>query len=171
MSKLPGTIVFIRHAIAVDAEEHPGPDGDRPLTRQGIKKATKAFRTLVKHYRPTRIITSPYLRAVSTAELLAEAVARLEDGPVPALEQTDALLPGASWEAWSGLFQTIQPPFGPDDTICVIGHEPSIGTFFCRHLGFKEAIPFKKAGIGIIAPKSLTGATLIAFAPAKFLRG
>lgn len=169
--ELPGLIVFIRHAVAVDAEEYAGEDADRPLTRQGIKKATQAFRTLLKHYRPTRIISSPYARAATTAGLLAEATERLENGPPPKIEYTDALLPGASWELWSGLFQTLDPPCTEHDVLCVIGHEPSIGNIFCRHLGFRAAIPFKKAGIGIIAPQTLTQATLIAFAPAKLLRG
>jgi phosphohistidine phosphatase len=173
MSKaaLPGTIIFVRHAVAVAAEEFAGPDADRPLTKKGEKKARKVFAHLLEHYAPTRIVSSGYKRAVETAALLQEAISE-RGGAAVAVDQTDALVPAATWEEWHDWLgaAVAKGAFAADDVVVVIGHEPSLGLIFCRHIGFPEAIPFKKAGIGVIEPETLTRAKLIAFAPARFFK-
>lgn len=166
--RLPHTLIFIRHAIAVEATEFDGPDVDRPLIKKGIKKARKVFAKLAKQYRPTRIITSPYVRARETSQLLMEACAAL--GTTPLLHETAAIVPEGTWGPWADYLKGLASELQEHEIVVVIGHEPSIGQFFCRHIGFPEAIPFKKAGIGVIEPESLTKARLIAFAPAKFFK-
>jgi phosphohistidine phosphatase len=173
MTVLPKVLIFVRHAIAVDAEDFDGPDAERPLTKKGVKKATKVFTKLVEHYRPTRIVTSPYVRARDTAQLLKDALAGVDEtgdaGPPVIL--TSALTPDATWDDWRAELASGKLGITADDVVCVVGHEPSLGLFFCRHIGFSEAIPFKKAGIGVIEPETLTRARLIAFAPARFFKG
>lgn len=66
-------IWLVRHALAVEAHEFDGPDSARPLTEKGRRR----FQSLCESMRkwtdgPTRIITSPYVRAVETAMLLTD---------------------------------------------------------------------------------------------------
>lgn len=169
---MPKVMIFIRHAIAEPAEKFNGPDEDRPLTRKGLKKAEKVFSKLIRHFRPNRIISSPYLRARETASLLQEALAATTNPaakPV-SIETSDALVPDATWDLWQNALASSALRFESDDIVAIVGHEPSLGQIFCRHIGFSEAIPFKKAGVGIIEPEGMTRARLIAFAPARFLK-
>jgi phosphohistidine phosphatase SixA len=168
---LPKTIIFVRHGIAVPAEDFAGPDAERPLTRKGEKKARKVFQRLLEHYAPSRIVTSPYKRALDTAALLQAAIEARGRSPVP-IDRTEALLPDADWDGWHAYLgaAVAAGTFDADDVVVIVGHEPSLGVIFCRHIGFPEAIPFKKAGIGVLEPETLTRARLIAFAPARFFK-
>lgn len=163
---LPQSFVFIRHAIAIDPEDFPGPDSERPLTRKGIKKAQKTFRVLSDLVQPTRIVASPFLRAHDTALLLREALAR--HGLEPAIETVAALVPEGDWAGWQTALVGLQPTFLPTDVVAVVGHEPSLGQLFARHLGLDMALPFKKAGIGILEPETVDSGRLVAFVPPRF---
>jgi len=72
-------LVLVRHAQAIEAA--PGlADGDRWLTGKGRKTARKVGAWLAKpKRRPLAIWTSPLVRAVQTAEILASAF-ELTDG-------------------------------------------------------------------------------------------
>ena len=166
---LPKVMIFVRHAVAVEASEFAGADAARPLTKKGVKKAAKVFRKLLDHYQPTRIVASPYLRAHETALLLQAAATA--GGATPPIETCEALTPDATWDDWCAYLDSSDRCYSDTDVVCIVGHEPSLGRFFCRHIGFPEAIPFKKAGIGVIEPETATRARLIAFAPAKFFNG
>ena len=57
--------VFIRHG---EASSHAVSDSRRPLTPRGQWQVERAADWLGAHWRPQRIITSPYLRALQTAD-------------------------------------------------------------------------------------------------------
>ncbi len=104
-----------RHGIA--EESGPGgQDADRALTAEGKRKLQSVFRAARKaDVRPALILTSPYKRAVQTAELAAQVLSC----PGGAL-QTDALKPGASpREAWAEI--RLHKKAG---RILLAGHEP-----------------------------------------------
>src|SRR5262245_26615970 len=64
-------IFLIRHAQAVD-KGAPVEDGHRPLTRRGRRDARKLGKVLLKKGVGLQaIVTSPLVRAVETAELVA----------------------------------------------------------------------------------------------------
>src|SRR5687767_12246278 len=69
-------LYIIRHAIAVDeATSDSGSDSERPLTDKGRKKMrqiAKALRHLGVEF--DLILSSPYVRACETAEILADVL-------------------------------------------------------------------------------------------------
>src|SRR5574341_104412 len=78
-------LLVIRHAIAVPRGTPGIADDDRPLTPRGRRRFQKAARGLARiAARPDVLLTSPLLRARSTAELAAKAWGRIK----PTLEPT-----------------------------------------------------------------------------------
>jgi phosphohistidine phosphatase len=77
-------LLLVRHANAGDRDPAQWPDDrDRPLTEKGRKVQSDVSRFLRKRdLAPTRVLTSPWTRAVQTAEILVE-VARVGQPPVP----------------------------------------------------------------------------------------
>jgi phosphohistidine phosphatase len=90
-------IYLLRHAIAEDAPAgHP--DSERALTAEGKKKLRNVLRAAAEAgVHPTLIVTSPYRRAVQTAQAAAEILGYKGD-----LLRTKSLEPGSSpasvWE-------------------------------------------------------------------------
>ena len=154
-------LFVVRHAIAEEGE--PGQaDADRELTREGRKKmkqVAKGLRAL--DIRFSRILTSPWARATTTAELLTS----LSDAePTP----TELLTKKPSAELLTVLAE------GGDNT-AVVGHEPWLGELVgwlsfgdMRH---GEALDLKKGGVvwldGHIVPG---GMKLLALLPPKITR-
>ena len=63
---------LLRHAHAGDAIDWEGDDDLRPLTQKGRKQAERLGRFLCEHgVRPDVIVTSPKVRALQTAEIVA----------------------------------------------------------------------------------------------------
>ncbi|HEY5952303.1 MAG TPA: histidine phosphatase family protein [Kofleriaceae bacterium] len=160
-------VFVIRHAIAVEAE--PGQDdAARELTPEGVRK----FKRVVQGVRELRwsfdrVLTSPWQRALATAELLAP----LSDGPTIV---TDLLCDKPRPE----LFALIAESSGPQEdrhATAVVGHEPWLGELVAwlafgdpRH---GEAIDLKKGGIVWLAGTAVPGGmTIRAVLPPKILR-
>ena len=65
-------LYILRHGIAEDGS-NSGRDEDRELTSEGRKKLKEVLKTVGRAgVSPTLILTSPYARAVQTAQLAAE---------------------------------------------------------------------------------------------------
>ena len=65
------TVHLVRHAHAGDAELWHGPDDLRPLSAKGRRQAERLGAFLARAgIRPDRIISSPKIRALQTAELV-----------------------------------------------------------------------------------------------------
>ena len=132
-------IYFVRHGIAVPSSDEY-PDADRPLTEEGkvkVRKAAKGLRLFADRF--DRIYHSPLLRAVQTAELIAE-----ESDCAETLEETKLALPAAKPKAllnFIGLFPSL-------NRIMIVGHEPNISITASYLLGTeKPVIEFKKGAI------------------------
>ncbi|MBM4283082.1 MAG: phosphohistidine phosphatase SixA, partial [Deltaproteobacteria bacterium] len=84
-------VTLFRHGLAHDRSDPACPaDPERALTDEGKKKTRRAAKGLgVVGCRPTRILTSPYVRARQTAELVAEVLGLGADR----ITTTEALLP------------------------------------------------------------------------------
>lgn len=62
-------LTLLRHARAMERDEWQGDDADRPLTKDGIRQATRTLKDLRGLIKAVEIWTSPWLRARQTAEL------------------------------------------------------------------------------------------------------
>jgi len=105
---------LLRHAHAGDPEAWDGPDAARPLSEKGREQAERLGVYLVGvAFKTDAIITSPKLRAVQTAEIVADhlGVAVAEDDRLAGsldLDALEAMLAGAD---------------GPERPI-LVGHDP-----------------------------------------------
>jgi phosphohistidine phosphatase len=108
-------IYLLRHGIAEDA--HPGhPDSERALTGEGSEKLRRVLkRARLAGAAPGLILSSPYLRAVETADVAAVVL-----GYEGKVVRTRSLLPEASpFDAW----EEIRSRKG-EGSILLASHEP-----------------------------------------------
>ena len=160
-------LYVVRHAIAEDAR--PGQDdAERRLTGEGERK----FRKVVSGFREldvsfARVLTSPWLRARRTAELLSPVS---DSDPI----ETDLLAKTPSDELLALLAEMTGPPEQAGLT-AVVGHEPWLGeliawlVFGDRKLG--DSITLKKGSIAWLVGSAVPGGMeLRALLPPKMLR-
>ncbi len=118
-------LFLIRHAHAVDGDGLR--DDDRPLSRDGRRQALDIGGALARQkVRFACIVTSPLVRAVETAELVAVTIGY--DG---GLDVSDALRPDGSWKH---LQREILEAHDDAAPLALVGHEPSIGHFLSKLL-------------------------------------
>jgi phosphohistidine phosphatase len=111
-------LYLVRHAEAVDGHLY-GDDTERPLTANGRAAARQVGEALAKNSVTLDvIITSPLVRAVETAELIAVAL-----GFAGGLEVSGALTPGGHTDEI--LTRVVEPHAGA--RVALVGHEPSMG--------------------------------------------
>lgn len=113
-------IFILRHGIAVEPGS-PGinKDSDRTLTPKGERKISQvadAMSTLGVSL--DVILTSPYLRARQTADIVAEGV-----GAKKKLAETEHLAPGGSSKKLIEQIAGVKPA---PDNVLLVGHEPSL---------------------------------------------
>jgi phosphohistidine phosphatase len=161
-------VFVIRHAIAADAA--PGQDdAARELTPEGIRKFRRAVQGLRElDWCFDRVITSPWTRAIQTAELLAPVV----DGPTIA---TELLCDKPRPE----LFAMIAEASGPRrkrHATAIVGHQPWLTELIAwlalgdPHHG--DHIGLKKGGVVWLEGDAVpAGMTIHAMLPPSILRG
>ena len=132
-------VYLIRHAHAVD-EGARLDDAHRYLTARGRKVAREAGARLLAHGATfDAVLTSPLVRAVQTAELLAERLGYL--GEIVALPALAGGVPprvAAEGLAARGV------------AVAVVGHEPGISALGALLLGRPSFPPFKKGQVSLI---------------------
>ena len=75
------TVLLARHASAGERSEWTGDDRERPLDERGLRQA-EGLVELLGERRPTRVLSSGYLRCRQTVEPLADALGLpVEDAP------------------------------------------------------------------------------------------
>lgn len=143
-------IYIIRHAIAVD-EGTPEyeQDSDRPLTDKGRKKMrqiAKGLRTLGVEF--DLILSSPYVRAQATAEILAEVFKMKKK-----IAFSESLIPMADPEL---LISEVMEKY-PVDSIALVGHEPHLSTLIglLATENTKLDITLKKGGVCYLSADNL----------------
>ena len=113
-------LVLLRHGIAeprLAGEDHP----DRPLTAAGRQRTQLVMAALVQRgLRLDHLLSSPYRRALQTAELALAA------GLAPGLGVDERLKPG-------GPLQPLLTAF--DGRLGLVGHEPDLGDLACALVG------------------------------------
>jgi phosphohistidine phosphatase len=144
---------LMRHGIAVDREDPSCPaEAERPLTPEGVKKTQSVARGMRKiGMKPEIILTSPFLRAMQTAEIACAALG-LE---LKKMARTDALKPGAKP---TQLFEELAKSRASEVLCC--GHSPNLDEVIACALGSRAPITeLKKAGVASLEIES--------FAPPK----
>jgi phosphohistidine phosphatase len=144
-------IYILRHGIAVD----PGMpdflhDADRPLTPKGERKLqdiAKAMLALELSF--DVILSSPYVRARQTAELIAEAF-----GARKKVEFTESLTPGGSPKKLVDLIRRLEPA---PENVLLSGHEPYLSAFISLLISGDPGlqIVMKKGGLCKLTVESL----------------
>ena len=119
-------IHLLRHGIAEEGRAG-APDSERALTGEGKKKLRDVLRAAKSAgVQPSLILTSPYRRAVETAELAAEMLEYKEE-----LLKTKSLVPNANPDqVWDEIRVHKQEP-----EILLSSHEPLLGYLFAHLLG------------------------------------
>lgn len=133
-------ICLMRHGIAVDQTDPDcPPDPERHLTPKGRDRTLRAAHGLrALGVQPDLLLTSPYLRALQTAEIVAGVLGT----PPAALQHTDTLLPEANPAELYRLLCRGKAQF-----ILCFGHAPHIDEALAFGLGLPRPITvLKKAG-------------------------
>ncbi len=159
-------LYLIRHGIAVDREApNCPPDTERPLTPKGIKRSRAAALGLhALDAKPNAVLTSPWLRAVHTAEIFCETMGY----PTRKIVRTDALK-GTS--APTELLRELQRTKAK--VVWCFGHEPHLHLVIGHVLHTSAKITeLKKAGVAVLELEhhSPTQGRLVALYPASTLR-
>jgi phosphohistidine phosphatase len=161
-------IYVVRHGIAIDREDPKSPpDPERFLTEEGIKKTKRVAAAIAElSDAPDLLLSSPYVRAMQTAEIFADAL----DFPRQKIRQTDLLLPGGEP---SLLFRELSKD-KQSSVIFLFGHAPQLNDLVATALGTKHHITsLKKAGVALIELKRVSppSGQLLWLATPKLLRG
>ena len=142
-------LYLMRHGIAIDHTDPDCPaDEERFLTKKGIEK-TRAIalglRTL--GILPEAMLSSPYVRAVQTAEITAAAFGFARDK----IRKTDALIFG---HKPAELFRETAK-MRANEIIC-FGHAPHLDEVIALALGCRGTVTsLKKAGVACLEMKSM----------------
>jgi len=131
-------LYLVRHAEAIE-RSGATPDASRYLTPKG----RTAFRKIARRAReagiaPEVIFTSPLLRAVQTAEILAERLKH--EGPVVVANE---LSPGFDDRALRSLLAGA----GNLAEAAFVGHEPDLGDLAALLLSLRGDFPLRKGAV------------------------
>ena len=159
-------LYLIRHGIAVDRDDpNCPPDTERPLTPKGMKRSHAAALGLrALDVKPNAVLTSPWLRAVQTAEIFCETIGY----PSKKIIRTDTLK-GTS--APADLLRELQSM--KSKIVFCFGHEPHLHLVIGYILHTSAKITkLKKAGVALLELERVSPAQgrLLALYPASTLR-
>ncbi|HEX7524369.1 MAG TPA: histidine phosphatase family protein [Candidatus Deferrimicrobium sp.] len=134
-------IYLVRHSEAVDRVP-PMPDAARYLSARG----RVSFREMARRFRdagglPSRIFTSPFLRAVQTAEILSETLRY--DGEVVV---DSRLAPGFDVSKLIAVLDDCPS----EREIAFVGHEPDMGGLLTRLLSLPQQYAMRKGAIAAL---------------------
>jgi phosphohistidine phosphatase len=143
-------LYVLRHAIAVSRDDADFPrDSDRPLTAKGTAKlrgVVRGMKALGLSF--DVILTSPYLRALQTAEFVADAL-----GVSEKVEPTEHLAPNGNPRA---LINLIASRRAARASVLVVGHEPYLSQLVSVLVSGDDraVITLKKAGLCKLATQT-----------------
>ena len=137
-------LYLMRHGLAIDRDDPDcPPEAERYLTPKGIERTRAVAQGLAElGIRPSVLLTSPYVRAVQTGEIVCDA---LEIDPKN-LHASDALKPEANPARIAEELGRITA----DEVIC-FGHAPHLDDFIAYAV--RASAPFtmlKMAGVACL---------------------
>lgn len=143
-------LYLMRHGLAIDRDDPEcPPEAERYLTPQGIERTRAVAEGLAEmDIRPSVLLTSPYVRAVQTGEIVCAAL----DIDSKSLHASDALKP----EAKPARIAEELGRLTAEEVIC-FGHAPHLDDFIAYAL--RASAPFtalKKAGVACLDVQTLS---------------
>jgi len=136
-------LYILRHAIALErGAPEVRHDSERPLTPAGAKKMKRIARgMLLLKMPPELILTSPFLRARQTAEIVAR-----EFAAASVLELSAHLEPGGDRESLMGM---LAERYAALERVLLVGHEPSLSELIAVLISGDErtSVMMKKGGL------------------------
>jgi phosphohistidine phosphatase len=144
-------LYIVRHGIAIDREDPKcPPDPERYLTEEGMDKTRQVAKGIAAlGITPDLLISSPYTRAMQTAEIFASAL----DYSKQKIRRTDLLLPGAESSA---LFRELAKD-KQSSTVFLFGHAPHLDELIAAAFGSKHHLTaLKKAGVAALKLKRIS---------------
>ena len=138
-------LFIVRHGLAIDREDPKcPPDPDRYLTEEGVKKTREVARGVAAlGIAADLFLSSPYVRALQTAEIFAEVL----QYPKQRIRRSDLLLPGAEG---SSFFRELARDKKSSAVFC-FGHAPHLDDLLATAVGSKHHLTaLKKAGAALV---------------------
>jgi phosphohistidine phosphatase len=136
-------LYLLRHGLAAEPGTHGySKDSERPLTPEGERKVWKIAEAMeAMELSFDLILSSPYVRACQTAEIVAEALKARKR-----LELTDDLTPGGSAKELIEFLAQLDPL--PEDVL-VVGHEPYLSELIGKLISGDAgaSVVMKKGGL------------------------
>ena len=145
-------LYLLRHGLAADLETHGlTKDSERPLTSKGERKLwriAEGMKALDLSF--DVILSSPYLRARQTAEIIAEAFHARKK-----IEFSETLIPAGSAKK---LIELLNKLTSPSENILLVGHEPHLSEFISLLVSGKPgfSVITKKGGLCKLSIESLS---------------
>src|ERR1700745_1613143 len=160
-------LYIVRHGIAVDREDPKArPDPERYLTEEGVEKTKQVAKGVAAlGVTGDLFLTSPYVRAVQTAEIFASALEYAKQK----IRRTALWLPGS--ESSSLLRELAKQKQA--SAVFLFGHAPQLDDLIATALGSKKHLPsMKKGGVAFVELKRLSPpiGELVWLATPKLLR-
>lgn len=138
-------LYIVRHGIAIEREDPKCPEeAERYLTEKGIAKTRKMAKAIAEAgVEGDLFLSSPYVRAMQTAEIFAAAL----EYPKNKIAKTEALLPGAEALAF---FRELARHKSAECVLC-FGHAPNVDQLVAAALGTKKEVTrMKKSGVAAL---------------------
>lgn len=137
-------LYIIRHAIAEPiGKRNEFSDEKRALTEKGRQRMREAARGLRRlKVELDFILTSPLVRALETAEIVAAVLGVAKKQ----VRQTANLLPGASADEVFGEIKTLAGA----ESVALVGHQPDLGSLISRIIrcdSVEASIQLKKGSV------------------------
>jgi phosphohistidine phosphatase len=160
-------LYIVRHGIAIDREDpNCPPDPERFLTDEGMEKTKQVAKGVAEIGAvPDLMLSSPYLRAVQTAEIFAGALEQNKQK----IRKSDLLLPGADpMQLFRELAREKQA-----SAVFIFGHAPHLDDLIATAIGSKHHVTaLKKAGVALVELRRMVppSGELVWIATPKMLR-
>lgn len=160
-------LYIVRHGIAIEREDPKcPPDPERYLTEEGVERTEQIAKGVAAlGATADLLLTSPYVRAMQTAEIFASAL----DYAKQKIRRVDLLLPGAGP---SLLFRELARE-KQASSVFLFGHAPQLDDVIATALGSKRHLTaVKKGGVALVELKRLSPpiGVLVWLATPKLLR-
>lgn len=146
-------LILVRHAIAEDREDFAKKnleDSLRPLTLKGRKKMIKVLDWVSPHLGDVdMIVSSPYLRAMQTAEIVQSYWNKIK------VDEASELVPHSVPRAF---MKWLQAHAADKKNVIAVGHDPHLSLFLSYLLATKNEsfIELKKSGIAVVELNSFS---------------
>lgn len=157
-------LIFVRHGPAESKDDWQGTDEERPLSPDGKLLVFDVAASLVRHQmHPELILTSPYVRATQTAQIMADCL-----GSALTITVDKRLAPGFGLKQLDKLLRDHRDL----QTMMLVGHDPDLSDVV-RSLTGGGRLAIRKAGLAQVDlpdPQALKGRLISLIVPVPATR-